>query len=216
MALSRKQKEDQVTALKDKISQAQSVIFTQYLGLTVSNITKLRSALRKEGAEMQVAKKNLIQIAAKLANAPEINDEMLPGAIACIFSSKEPTSGAAVAFKFSKDHPQVKLVGGIFSGKVLTMTEANELAVIPGRQVLLATFMSMVQSPLASFASACGGPLTGFARALSEIAKKKETESPVPIVAAVTPTSISEATPPAAPTVEAPPQTQTAPSPPTA
>ena len=180
MALSRSQKAAQITELKDKMSKASSVIFTQYLGLTVADITKLRSALRKEHAEMQVAKKSLIQIAAKEAKAPEITDAMLPGGVACIFSMKEPTSGANVAFTFGKTHPHIKLVGGIFSGKILSVTEANDLATIPSKEVLLATFASMCMSPLVSFASACSSPLTGFARLLSEIAKNKATASPAP------------------------------------
>lgn len=178
MALTRSQKEDQVKVLTDKMKNASSVIFTHYIGLTVSDITKLRSNLRKEGAEMQVAKKSLIQLAAKAANAPEVEDSLIPGPVACIFSTKEPTAGAAVTHKFGKDHPQIKLVGGIFSGKILNANEAAALATIPSRLQLLATFMSMCNAPLTQFASAIGSPLTGFARALSEVAKKKESAAP--------------------------------------
>lgn len=180
MALTRSQKEEQVAALTEKMKNASSVIFTQYIGLTVSNITKLRGDLRKEDAELQVAKKSLIQLAAKGANAPEVADEALPGPVACVFSYKEPTSGAGITFKFGKDHPQIKLVGGIFDGKVLSAAEAMAMATIPSKQVLLATFMSMVNSPLTSFASAVSSPLTGFARALAEISKKKASEAPAP------------------------------------
>ncbi len=198
MALTRSKKESQVTELTEKMTKASSVIFTQYIGLTVADITKLRSALRKENAELQVAKKSLIQIAAKEAKAPEIQDEMIPGAVACIFSMKEPTAGASIAFTFGKTHAQVKLVGGIFSGKILSKTEANDLAVIPSKQVLLATFASMCQSPLVSFASACSSPLTGFARLLSEIAKNKAVATPAVVAEAVAPETV------AAPTAEAP------------
>ncbi len=203
MAVTRQQKEAQVAELKDKMSKASSVIFTQYIGLTVTDITKLRSQLRKEKAEMQVAKKSLIQIAAKLANAPEISDEMLPGPIACIFSMGEPTVGASVAYKFAKDHAQVKLIGGIFSGKILSKNEANEMAVIPSRLVLLATFASMCQSPLVSFASACSSPLTGFARLLDEIAKKKASEMPAaaPVAEAAAVTEVAAAPAAEIPTV---------------
>ncbi|MSR67392.1 50S ribosomal protein L10 [Candidatus Peribacteria bacterium] len=200
MALSRSQKALQITELKDKMSKASSVIFTQYLGLTVADITKLRSALRKEHAEMQVAKKSLIQLAAKEAKAPEITDEMLPGGIACIFSMKEPTAGANVAYIFGKTHPPIKLIGGIFSGKILSQTEANDLATIPSKQILLATFASMCMSPLVSFASACSSPLTGFARLLSEIAKNKAAETPASAEAVVAATP-ETAAPAAAPTV---------------
>lgn len=174
MALTRDQKAAQVKDLTQKMEKASSVVFTNYLGLTVAQVTKLRSHLKKEGAEMQVAKKNLIKIAAKEAKAPEVTDDMLPGDIACIFSYNEPTSGPGIAHKFAKDHPFVKLVGGIFSGKILSGSEALSLATIPSRQVLLGTFAGMIQSPLASFARGIGSPLTSFARAMSEVAKKKE------------------------------------------
>ncbi len=178
MALSRAQKEDQVSVLTDKMKNASSVIFTHYIGLTVSDITALRSRLRKEEAEMQVAKKSLIQLAAKNANIPEVTDASIPGPIACIFSFKEPTAGAAVTHAFGKDHPQIKLIGGIFSGKILSAAEAATMATIPSKIQLLGMFMSMCNAPLTQFASAIGSPLTGFARALSEIAKQKQVSAP--------------------------------------
>lgn len=203
MALTRQQKQLQVKDLTEKMKNASSVIFSHYIGLSVANITKLRGQLRKEDAELQVAKKTLIQLAAKEAGAPELSDAMLPGPVACVFSFKEPTAGAGVTFKFGKDHPQIKLVGGIFSGKVLSATEANDLAVIPSRTQLLGIFITMVNSPLTGFASAISSPLTGFARLLSEIAKKKESEAPAtaPVVEAAAPAVeavAAPATPPSA------------------
>lgn len=196
MALTRKKKEDQVVVLTEKMKNASSVIFTHYLGLTVSDITTLRSNLRKEEAEMQVAKKSLIQIAAKNANAPEIEDSVIPGGVACIFSFKEPTAGAAITHKFAKDHPQIKLVGGIFDGKILSAAEASSMATIPSKLQLLGMFMSMCNAPLTQFASVISSPLTGFARALSEVAKKKESSAPAPVAVAAAPV-VTEAAAPA-------------------
>lgn len=180
MALTRDQKAAQLTELKDKMQKAKSVIFTHYIGLTVADITKLRSQLRLQKAELKVCKKSLIRLAAKEINAPEVKDEMLPGPVACIFSNEDPVSGAAVAFKFSKDNEKVKLIGGIFDGKILSRQEAMTLATIPSRQTLLAMFMMMCNAPLTQFASVCSGPLSGFARAMAEIAKKKEAGTPAP------------------------------------
>lgn len=201
MALTRQQKETQVADLTEKMKNASSVIFTQYLGLTVTAITKLRSSLKKEKAEMKVAKKTLVRLAAKNANIAEISEEQLPADVACIFSFDEPTTGASIAHKFAKDHAQIKLLGGIFSGKILTKNEAMEFATIPSKIQLIGMFMSMCNTPLTQFASACGGPLTGFARALSEISKKKASEAPAPVAAAVTP---EVAAAPAAPEASAP------------
>src|SRR3989338_495154 len=173
MALTKAEKLAQLKELKEKMQSSQSVIFTHYIGLTVADVSDLRHKRKEQNAEMKVAKKTLMQIAAKELNMPELSDESIQGAVACIFSFNDPLSGAQVAFKYSKDHPQVELIGGIYDGKLLSKQEALTLAKMPGRTQLLGMFMSMVQSPLRSFASVCNSPLQGFALALSEVAKKK-------------------------------------------
>lgn len=192
MALTKAQKAAQLVELKEKLQKSQSVIFAHYIGLTVSDVSDLRSKLKAEKSEMKVAKKTLMQIAAKDLEMPELSDETLDGAVACIFSYEDPLSGAQIAFKFSKDHPQVELIGGVFEGKVLSKDEAVRLAKIPGKQQLLGIFAAM-----------CNGPLSSFARALSEIAKQKEAPAP-----AEAPTSaeatVGEPKAEAAPATEAP------------
>lgn len=172
MALTRDQKTAQIQELVEKMKESQSVMFSHYIGMTVAESSELRHQLREAKAEMKVAKKTLIKIAAKEAGLPDVTDDAMEGPVSLIFSFEDPLSGAQIAFKFAKTHEQVALVGGIFEGKILSKREAMELAQMPSREVLLATFMSMVRSPLFSFASMCNSPMTGFARALSEIAKK--------------------------------------------
>ncbi len=174
MALTRAQKAEQLQELKEKMSKAQSVIFTHYIGLTVGNVSDLRKKLRAGGAEMKVAKKTLMSLAAKEQGLPELPETMMDGPVACIFSYDDPITGAQIAFGYGKDHPQVSFVGGIFEGKLLSQSDATTLAQIPGRQVLLAQFAGMIRSPLTAFASMCSSPLSGFARAMAEYAKKKE------------------------------------------
>jgi large subunit ribosomal protein L10 len=194
MAVTRDQKAAQLAELTDKMKSSKSVMFAHYIGLTVSDISKFRGKLREGKAEMKVAKKTLVQLAAKQANAPEIADAALPGPVACIFSNEDPVSGASITFKFSKDNDKVKLIGGIFDGKLMNATEVSSFAQIPSRQVLLGTFAGMIRSPLNQFVFMCNGPLTSFARALSEVAKKKPAEAAAPAAA------------PAAPAAEAAPQ----------
>ena len=183
MAVTRQQKDAQLAARETQMKKAVSVVFTNYIGLTVTDITKLRSNLKKEKAEMKVAKKSLIRLALKKTNNPEIDEKLLPGPVACIFSMGEPTSGANVTYKFGKDHAQVKLIGGIFSNKVMTASETISFATIPSKQELLGMFMSLCSAPLTQFVGCCAGPLTGFARALSELANKKQASVPAPVAA---------------------------------
>lgn len=172
MAVTRDEKAVQLKDLQEKMKKAQSLMFSQYIGLTVSEVGELRQKLREADAEMKVAKKTLMRIAAKESGFPEVPEHLMEGPIACIFSFSDPLSGAQVAFKFSKDHNKVKLIGGIFDGKILNTAEALEMAKMPGRLELLAMFAGMLRSPLVSFASICNSPLSGFARGLSELAKK--------------------------------------------
>lgn len=173
MALSREQKAVQLQELTEKLKKSQSIIFTNYLGMTVASVSKLRNNLRDGKAEMKVAKKTLIALAAKNAGYEGVEAKKMSGDVACILSYEDPMSGAQIAFGFSKDNPQIKFIGGIYDGKMLSKEEAIALAKMPNRQQLLGMFAGMLQSPLRSFASIVSSPLRSFAIATNEIAKKK-------------------------------------------
>ena len=172
MALTKDQKTAQVKELTDRLQKAQSVVFSHYIGMTVADVSELRNSLRDADAEMKVGKKTLLRLALKEAGLPEPEDSVLDGAVACIFSYSDPLSGAQVSHKFAKDHEEVSLIGGIFEQKILTKEETVEFAKMPSKDQLLATFVSMLQSPLYSFASMCNSPLSSFARALAEKARE--------------------------------------------
>jgi len=215
MALTKDQKTAQLNELKDKMKRSQSVIFAHYIGMNVADVSEFRAKLKVSDAEMKVAKKTLMQLAAKDLEMPEITDEVIDGPVACIFSYEDPLSGAQIAFQFSKAHPQVELVGGIFEGKIMTKEEAVRFSKIPGKLQLLGMFAAMLNSPL-----------TSFARGLSELAKQKEAPAPAeapkaeaapeaPAAAAETPAPEAAKTEdaPAAPAAEATPEAPAADAP---
>ncbi len=187
MAVTKAQKTEILAELKDKLQKSKSIMFAHYIGMTVADVSELRSNLKKQNAEMKVAKKTLMQLAAKELNMAEPPDELLDGAVACILSYEDPLTGAQVAFKFAKTHKQVELIGGIWEGKLITKEQAVQIAQIPGREALLGMFAAMLNSPLSS-----------FARGLSELAKQKEaaaaTPAPAPVAEAPAPTPAPSST----------------------
>ncbi|MDB4979021.1 MAG: large subunit ribosomal protein [Candidatus Peribacteria bacterium] len=207
MALTKAQKTVQLEELKGSLQKAQSTVFVHYIGMTVTDASDFRRQLRQNGAEMKVAKKTLMRLAAKEMDLPELPEDQLNGPVACIFSYDDPLVGAQVALKFSKAHPQVGFLGGFFEGKLLSKDEAKGLATIPTRPILLATFAMMIRSPLVSFASMVNSPLTGFARALSELGKKGgmpgAPAAPVAEAPAAETPAAHATTPEKAPTVDA-------------
>lgn len=172
MAITRTEKAQCTKDLADKWKRASSILFANYIGLSVTNISRLRCQLKTVDAEMKVAKKTLLRRAAEALKNPFPEEKDLPGPIACIFNYDDPLSGARVAFAFGREHPQVQLVGAIFEGNLLTGSAAVALAQIPPRLALLSTFAGLCSAPLQQFASACSTPLRGFALALRERAKQ--------------------------------------------
>lgn len=172
MAITRTAKAELVKDLAEKWKRASSVLFAHYIGLSVASISQLRRQLKAADAEMKVAKKTLLRRAAEALKNPFPEEKDLPGPVACIFNYADPLSGARVAFAFGKEHPQVRLVGAILEGNIVTGTAAVALAQIPPRPVLLAAFASICSAPLQQFASVCNSPLRSFALALQERAKQ--------------------------------------------
>ncbi len=173
MALTKVEKTAQLQELKEKLQKSSSVMFAHYIGLSVLDVSDLRQKLKDSKAEMKVAKKTLMRLAAQELELPALEEDLLDGPVACIFSYDDPMAGAQTTFTYAKTHKQVELIGGIFDGKILSKSQAVSFASMPNRQQLLGIFAGMVRSPLRSFASMCNSPLTGFARGLSELAKQK-------------------------------------------
>ena len=177
MALTKDQKAAQVQDLREDLKKTKSLVWMQYRGLSVADISELRKRIREKNAKMRVAKKTLFRIAAKEEGFPEVPTEALEGPIAYVFSFEDEVSGAKVAFEFSKDHEEVKLTGGILNSQILSATEALDLAKMLSREEMLGKVVGMMQSPISGFASLCGSPLRSFAICLKELASKSSESS---------------------------------------
>lgn len=174
MALTREQKAAQLQTFKDALSKAKSVVFLHYSGTTVDAISQLRTKLVEKRAKMQVGKKTLFRLAAKETGLPEVPEAALEGPVAFVFNFEDEVSGAKVALEFGKVSEKVKIIGGIFGGRLLTREQALELGRMLGREELLAQFACMLRMPLQQFAGMCQSPLSGFARSLEELRMRNQ------------------------------------------
>ncbi|HLD07559.1 MAG TPA: 50S ribosomal protein L10 [Candidatus Peribacterales bacterium] len=173
MALTKAEKQAQLTELREDLKKAKSLVWLKYRGLTVSDVSNLRRKIRGQNAKMKVAKKTLFRIAAKEHGIPEISDDVLGiEPLAFVFSFEDEVSGAKAAFEFSKGNDKVKILGGMLDGKILSENAALELAKMLSKEELLTKFAIMIRSPLQSFASICSTPLRSFAIGLKQIAEK--------------------------------------------
>ncbi len=147
----RKAKEILVSEISEKIQDSKSVYLFEYLGLTVSEITKLRNELRSEGNELKVYKNRLIKLAAKKAGIAGLDDALL-GPNAIVFSNQDEVSGARIVAQHSKGKDFMKFKAGIFEGKVIDADFAKELSLIPSRETLLTQIATGLLQPLQQIA----------------------------------------------------------------
>jgi large subunit ribosomal protein L10 len=187
--MARPDKTAAVAELTEDFRTATATVLTEYRGLTVTSMKKLRRALGAE-TKYSVVKNTLTKIAAKDAGV-DLSADLLTGPSAIAFIKGDPIAAAKSMRDFAKENPLLVIKGGIYEGKSVTPAELMELANLESREVLLA-----------KLAGAMKGSFAKAARIIDALRIKMEAGAPPVEVAA--PTPVAEA-----PAVEA--VTETAP-----
>ncbi len=149
MPKSRQQKTDALAVLTEAFKSGTSVMFADYQGMTVSKVTDLRKKMDAEGVKYIVAKKTLLRLAAKEAGY-DIMGSNLPGMLGAAFTKENEMAAAKLIGDAGKDAP-IKLVGGIFDGKVVDGAYAISLSKLPTKSQLLGQLLSVLNGPAAAF-----------------------------------------------------------------
>ncbi|MDD5590012.1 MAG: 50S ribosomal protein L10 [Candidatus Portnoybacteria bacterium] len=169
--LNKKQKQELVQNIEDKIKTAKSVVFADYKGLKMSDLKELRSKLKGVKGVFKVVKKTLIDLALKKADVGDASAKKMQGQIALAFSDQDEVAAAKIISDFSKKNENLKILGAILEGKFLDEAGAKSLAKIPGREQLLANLVGSIASPISGFVSVLQGNLRGLVFVLSRIKK---------------------------------------------
>jgi len=146
-----------VQDLSERFSKAAVVIVTDYKGLDVAAINDLRRRLRKEEIEYQVVKNSLMIRASQETDVALIK-ETFKGPSAVAMSYSDPIAPAKVLTEFARDHDVFAIKVGVMDGKILELNQIKALAALPAREVLLGSFVSVLNNVP-----------TGFVRTIAEI-----------------------------------------------
>ncbi|MBU2563983.1 50S ribosomal protein L10 [Patescibacteria group bacterium] len=169
--LTRKQKEQIVEELADKIKRQQSLIFTDISGVNVSEMQKLRRELRQSEIEYQVAKKSLIDLALKQEKI-DVDMSEIDGSVGLAFGYNDPILPAKIINTFSKSNENLKILGGVMENKFLDINEVKQLAMIPSKQELLGMFIGSLKAPITGFVNVLGGSIRNLVGVLNAIKEK--------------------------------------------
>lgn len=172
MGMSRAQKKAEVEALNERFSNDELVVVAHYQGLTVTELTDLRAALREEGASFKVTKNSLAKLALKGTKFEPLED-MFSGQTG-VATSQDAVAAAKVAHKFAKDNDKLVILGGALGAEVLDAKGIEALAKMPGLDELRATIAAMIMAPARNLAGALNAPGGKVAGAVKAVAEKAE------------------------------------------
>ena len=174
--MNRTQKESFVAELRERINRAPVVYLTDFTGLDVKSITKLRRSLRASGAEYVVVKNRLARLAFGETELPNIFDDMT-GPTGMVLGYEDVVAPAKALTDFAKEHdkkPAFKL--GILENKVIQPEQIDRLAKLPPREQLLSELAGAFQAPMAMLATALEAKLQEMAGLIDALREKRQGE----------------------------------------
>ncbi len=140
-----------VEEIRGKFSEAKSAILVDYRGLTVLEVSDLRTKFREAGVEYKVYKNNLMKLAIKDSSFEGLTVDLVgPSAVA--FGYDDPVVPAKIVKDFAKDHDKLQLKAGVIEGEYYDNAKIIEIADIPSKEVLLSKLVGSLQAPISNFA----------------------------------------------------------------
>jgi large subunit ribosomal protein L10 len=140
-----------VDEVRQRFSDADGAILTEYRGLKVKDLAGLRRAVRSSGGEYKIYKNTLVRLAAHGSGLSDL-DEFLVGPTAIAFVDGDAAAVAKVLRDYARTNPLLVLKGGVLGGKILNAQETAALAELPPREVLLARMAGALAAPLQQMA----------------------------------------------------------------
>jgi len=169
--MERAEKREAVSALHDVFAKTGVVVVAHYAGLSVADMTKLRSDMRDAGGRVKVAKNRLVKLALEGTDAKGIT-ELLKGPT-CLAYSDDPVTAPKVAVKFAKGNEKFVILGGSMGTTVLDAKAVNSLAELPSLDELRSTLIGLVQAPATKIVRTLVEPASQLARVFAAYGNKE-------------------------------------------
>jgi large subunit ribosomal protein L10 len=157
-----------VDEVREKLTQADAALLTEYRGLTVKQLADLRRQLRPSGAEYKVYKNTLVRFAAREVVEDRL-DQLLTGPTAIAFVRGDAAAVAKTLRDYARTNQALVLKGGLLGDKVVGARDLEALADLPPRDQLLARLAGAFQAPLTKLAGLLQALPRNFAYGLAAL-----------------------------------------------
>lgn len=172
MPKTRAQKAEIVAKIADRFRRMKAAAFSQADGFTMEDADNLRAKAAEAQVEVFIAKKTLLERAAKEAGV-DIQTSHLSGSVLTAVGYADEVSAAKLLKALSKEKDTMKLLAGFLEGKFMTQAEVTQLASLPSKQELLQKMVGSLNAPVSGFVNVLAGNLRGLVTVLDAIKDKK-------------------------------------------
>ena len=161
-----------VSEFQDKFGKAKGIVFTDYRGLNVEEMTGLRDKLRSASIEYRVVKNTLARRAAEGTQVDAAKD-VLNGPVGIAVGYDDPVLLVKKVLEFSKANDKLEIKGGIIEGGMCTPEQIKAISQLPPREIQLSMLIGAMQSPVSKLAGLLNSTVAQFAYALEALKNKK-------------------------------------------
>jgi large subunit ribosomal protein L10 len=161
MALTKQKKHDVVAEVASLLAESKMTVVAAYPHTTVKAMQQLRRETRVNGTKVRVVKNRLVIKALSQTETLKATDTShLKGQLVYAFNSQDEVAPAQAIAKFAKTNPTLEFVGAISAaGKFLSADEVKALAILPGKNELIAQVVATLASPLDQVLNGLSGNL---------------------------------------------------------
>lgn len=138
-----------IESITKELKESSSFIFTEYRGLSVEQITQLRTKLRENNCTYKVVRNNFARIAFDSMQL-DVKDYLV-GPTAVAMMNEDANAAAKTLFEFAKDAPALIVKGAVVDGEFYDAAKIEAYSKLPGKNDLIAMFMSTVNATTAKF-----------------------------------------------------------------